>query len=79
MTSKYLPVGQMAKYLGVSVDFLNNNRGKLFIEGKHYFYPPGFNKYMWDVAAMENWIRGYDNEIGEFGNIDEIVDNLLGD
>jgi len=78
MTPKYLSTGQMAKYLGLSKDFLLSNRGSLFIEGKHYFNPAGINKLLWNIEAMEGWLRGYDNDTDVFGNIDEIVNNILG-
>ena len=78
MTSKYLSTGQIAKYLGISKDFLLSKRNLLFIEGKHYFEPVGINKLLWDIEAMENWIRGYENDIGVLGNINEIVNNVLG-
>ena len=76
MTSKYFSTGQMAKYLGVSKDFLLSKRGSVFIEGKHYFNPAGINKLLWNIEAMEGWDRGYD--IGAFGNIEETVNNILG-
>ncbi len=78
MTTRYLSTGQMAKYLGLSKDFLLRNRGLLFIEGKHYFNPAGINKLLWNIEAMEVWVRGYDNDTGVFGNINEMVDNILG-
>jgi len=34
-----LSTSKMANYLGISKDFLLNNRGKLFIEGVHYTNP----------------------------------------
>ena len=77
MTSRYLSTGQMAKYLGISKDFLLSHRGSLFIEGKHYFKPAGINRLFWDIEVMEMWIRGYDSEIGVFGNVDELLNNIL--
>lgn len=76
MTPKYLSTGQMAKYLGLSKDFLLSNRGSLFIEGKHYFNPAGINKLLWNIEAMEGWVRGYD--IGPFGDIEETINSILG-
>jgi len=78
MTPKYLSTGQMAKYLGVSKDYLLNHRGSLFIEGKHYFNPAGINKFLWDIEAMDRWVRGYDSEAGVFGNVDEFLNQILG-
>jgi len=78
MTSRYLSTGQMAKYLGISKDFLLSHRGSLFIEGKHYFNPAGINRLLWDIEVMEMWVRGYESNVTGFGNIDEIVTNLLG-
>jgi len=72
MSPKYLPTGQMAKYLGLSKDFLLNNRGLLFIEGKHYFNPTGINKLLWSIEAMDKWVRGEDSYLNE------IVNNILG-
>lgn len=76
MTPKYLSTGQMAKYLGLSKDFLLSNRGSLFIEGKHYFNPAGINKLLWNIEAMEGWVKGYD--IGAFGDFEETINSILG-
>jgi len=51
-----LATSKMAAYLGISKDFLLNNRGKLFKEGIHYTKPYGLNKIMWIVPKMEEWI-----------------------
>jgi hypothetical protein len=51
-----LPTSKMAAYLGISKDFLLNNKGKLFIEGIHYTKPIGLNKIMWIVSKMEEWM-----------------------
>ena len=51
-----LSTSKMAIYLGISKDFLLNNRGKLFIEGVHYTKPFGLNKIMWIVPKMEEWM-----------------------
>jgi len=58
MEPKTLSIGQMAKLLGVSQDFLRKNRGSLFIEGVHYNRPPGLNKDLWVVEAMQEWATG---------------------
>ena len=78
MCSKFLATAKMAKYLGVSKDFLLSHRGSLFMEGKHYYNPTGINKLLWNVEAMERWITGCDSEVGTFGNVDELVNNILG-
>jgi len=78
MFSKFLTTSKMAAYLGLSKDFLLSNRGSLFIEGKHYFNPTGINKLLWDINAMEKWVRGYNVEVGAFGNVDELVNDILG-
>ena len=51
-----LPTSKMAAYLGLSKDFLLNNRDKLFKEDIHYTKPYGLNKIMWKVTKMEEWI-----------------------
>jgi len=56
MKSITLPTSKMAAYLGISKDFLLNNRGKLFKEDIHYTKPFGLNKIMWKVTKMEEWI-----------------------
>ena len=48
----------MAKYLGISKDFLRRYQGSLFLEGEHYFKPLGLNKFLWNVAKMEEWAFG---------------------
>ena len=78
MTSRYLSTGQMAKYLGISKDFLLSHRGSLFIEGKHYFNPAGINRLLWDIEVMEMWVTGCDSEAGVFGNVDEFLNQILG-
>lgn len=78
MTPKYLPTGQMAKYLGVSKDFLLSHRGSLFLEGEHYYNPAGINKLLWNVVAMDRWVTGCDSEAGVFGNVDEFLNQILG-
>ena len=70
---KYLSTGQMAKYLGISKDFLLKNQGILFIKGKHYFMPDGINKYLWEVSVMEKWARGENTIDNPFkGVLDEL-------
>ncbi len=56
MKSITLPTSKMASYLGLSKDFLLNNRGKIFEKGVHYTKPIGLNKIMWIVPKMEEWM-----------------------
>jgi len=51
-----LKTGDMAKYLGLSPDFLKKNIGVTFFEGVHYFRPKGINSYMWKVEEMQKWV-----------------------
>jgi len=53
-----LPTAKMAKYLGISKDFLLRHQGSLFLEGEHYFKPLGLNKFLWNVKKMEEWAFG---------------------
>lgn len=50
-----LPTSKMAEILGVSVDFLNKNKGILFFEGVHYNTPRGRKNPLWVVEEMEKW------------------------
>ena len=53
-----LTTGKMAKYIGVSPDFLRKNKGTLFQEGIHYNRPNGVKMDMWVVDEMEKWVLG---------------------
>lgn len=58
MKSFTLPTNKMAKYLGLSADFLNKNKEVLFFKGQHYNNPPGIKRTLWIVEEMENWALG---------------------
>ena len=56
---KYLKTEQAAKYIGVSVSFLQKNRDVYFQNGVHYFIPHNDVRLVrWDKEALEQWIKG---------------------
>ncbi len=56
---KYLKTDQAAKFIGVSVSFLQKNRDIYFQKGIHYFIPHNDARLVrWDKEALEQWIEG---------------------
>ena len=53
-----LPTGKMAEYLGISLDFLKDNKDVIFQKGIHYTVPQGKKHPLWIVEEMEKWALG---------------------
>lgn len=53
-----LPTGKMANYLGISRDFLKDNKDVIFKKGIHYTIPQGKKHPLWIVSEMEKWALG---------------------
>ena len=51
-----LPTGKMAEHLGVSRDFLKENKDVIFKRGVHYVIPQGRKHPLWIVSKMEEWV-----------------------
>jgi len=68
MQPKYLKIGEMAHFLGVSKDYLRNRQGTEFREGKHFFKKGKL--IFWSVEAMTAWVESNDDD-------DPLVDDIL--
>jgi hypothetical protein len=53
----FMKTSDMARYLGVSIDWLKKSKRKLFKEGEHY-HSPTEKMTLWDVDKMVKWVRG---------------------
>jgi hypothetical protein len=62
----FAPTSKMANMLGLSKDFLDKNRDRLFKQNKHYFKPRGLNKIMWCIEEMVKWVKGEDSTNNPF-------------
>ena len=72
---KYLKTEQAAKYLDVSVSFLQKNRGTLFKEGTHFFIPANDTRLIrWDREALEYWIEGKERSDEDKTLISKLLD-----
>ncbi len=70
-----LSTGEMAKYLGISRDFLTNNKDVIFKKGVHYNIPPGRTHPLWIVQVMEKWLM---DETPMSQKAQEVWKNLVG-
>ena len=75
MKPKGLSTGKMAEYLGISKDFLTDNKGILFFEGIHYTIPRGMKHPRWKVEAMEKWFNNMEDNISETAK--QVLENIL--
>ncbi len=68
MQPKYLGTGKMAYFIGRSKDFLQNRKGTVFIEGKHFFKKS--STMFWVVDEMVKWVESNKDE-------DPAIENIL--
>ncbi|WP_456471185.1 hypothetical protein [Caminibacter sp.] len=69
-----LPTGKMANYLGISRDFLKDNKDVIFKKGIHYTIPQGKKHPLWIVSEMEKWALGQ-MQISDTAK--EVLNNIL--
>lgn len=55
---RYARTNSAAIYLDVSESFLKKNMGKLFIEGIHFFKQAQCRLVLWEVEALDIWLKG---------------------
>ncbi len=75
---KYAQTKNLKNIFDLSEDFFIARMGNTFKEKIHYFPLPGKNgelsktkkAVLWDIEALENWIRGY--------QVDSELEELLG-
>lgn len=71
---KYIQEKNLSEIFDLSVDFFRKRKGVEFFKDYHYFVPPSNSStkkaVMWDIQAVDNWIRGNqaENEVLELLN-----------
>lgn len=71
---KYAKTKHAAAYIDVDPSFLDKKRREgLFILGIHYYKPKNTSIVLWDLGALENWIRT--EEVADDNN--QIIDNMF--
>ena len=68
---RYAKTKHAAVYLDVDSSYLTKRMGKVFREGKHYFYPENESIIRWDLEELERWIKNEEKK--------EAVDDFLSD
>lgn len=62
---KYIQTHNLPQIFDLSTSFFQKKMGKDFIEGVHYFIPPGSSKtkkaILWDIGQLETWLKGGNN------------------
>lgn len=63
---KYIQSKNLPTIYDLSIDYFISRQEKELFEGIHYFIPPTTSKtkkaVLWDIEALENWIRGCKNQ-----------------
>lgn len=62
---KFLTTGKMARFLGLNIRFLKENKDVLFQKGVHYFIPDGRVHPMWDTDKMIEWVTDSNDTVDE--------------
>jgi hypothetical protein len=59
---KYVQLHNLPHIFDLSSDFFRKKMGTEFVEGVHYFIPPGSSKtkkaVLWDITQLEIWLKG---------------------
>lgn len=59
---KYIQEKKLPDFFDLSIDFFRKRKETEFFKGIHYFVPPTNSPtkkaVLWDVEAVDNWIRG---------------------
>lgn len=62
---KYIQEKNLPSIFDLSKDFFISRKNKDFIQGIHFFIPPGSSKtkkaILWDIQAIEDWLKGNQN------------------